>query len=60
MGGLRFKIRLDGRTVFVGEHENWLLADFVNALPTIVSKDERKKIKEHLATFGLVRTKTGK
>ena len=51
VGGLRFKIRLDGRTVFVGEHENWLLADFVNALPTIVSKDERKKVQEHLATM---------
>ena len=50
VGGLRFRVRLDGRTVFVGEHENWLLADFVDALPTIVSKDERKKVQEHLAT----------
>ena len=47
MGGLRFKIRLDGITVFVGEHENWLLADFVDALPTI-AKDERKKFKNIL------------
>ena len=50
VGGLRFRVRLDGRTVFVGEHENWLLADFVDALPTI-AKDERKKVQEHLATM---------